>query len=233
MEILHEMRNDERIGILIADEHAICREALHTLFEREPGLAIVGEASDGQDALEKALLLKPQVVLLDLELPRFSAMDLLHRFRELGVTAPVLILAESMDAAGTVEALKLGARGVVLKEASPQILFKSIRTVASGEYWIGRKVVGDLVEALRNGVAVRSEQRPSQFSLTPRELEIIAEVAEGCTNKYIAEKLSIAEQTVKHHLTSIFQKVGVSNRLELAVFAMHRRIINSRQPVHN
>jgi len=216
---------DENIRILIADEHAMCREALLNLLEREPGFAIAGEAADGEEALEQAAILKPQILLLDLAIPRFPALQVLRRIQEREPKIPVLLLAESMEVPRIVETLKLGANGFVLRESAPQVLFKSIRAVAAGEYWIGRSIIGDLVKALRDGSeAAGNDLRPAPFSLTHRELEIIAEVAEGCTNKNIAEKLSIAEQTVKHHLTSIFQKVGVSNRLELAVFAMHRGI---------
>ncbi len=222
------MMGDENIRILIADEHAMCREALRNLLEREPGFAIAGEAADGEEALEQVVLQKPQILLLDLVIPRFPALEVLRRIQEREAKIPVLILAESMDVPRIVETLKLGSNGFVLKESAPQILFKSIRAVAAGEYWIGRSLIGDLVKALRNGSdGAGNDLRPAPFSLTRRELEIIAEVAEGGTNKNIAEKLAIAEQTVKHHLTSIFQKVGVSNRLELAVFAMHRGIHNN------
>ena len=219
------MKDNETIGILIADEHVVCREALRKLLERESGFGIVGEAADGEESLEQIVMLKPQVMLLDLAIPRFSAMEVLRRIQEWHAEASVLILAESIDDPRIVESLRLGARGVVLKESAPQLLFKGIRAAVSGEYWIGRSIVGDLVKAMRNGdFSAGNDLSSTPFSLTRRELEIIAEVAEGCTNKTIAEKLSIAEQTVKHHLTSIFHKVGVSSRLELAVFAMHRRM---------
>ena len=219
------MRDSDTIRILIADEHAMCREALRNLLGRESEFSVVGEAADGEETLRQIALLRPEVLLLDLAIPRFPAMEVLRRLREWDTNVFVLILAESIDVSRIVESLKLGAMGFVLKESAPEILFKSIRAVSSGEYWIGRSIIGDLVRALRDGGhTAGSDLRPAPFSLTRRELEIIAEVAEGCTNKNIAEKLSIAEQTVKHHLTSIFQKVGVSNRLELAVFAMHRGI---------
>jgi DNA-binding NarL/FixJ family response regulator len=220
------MKDSEEIRILVADEHAMCREALRNLLEREPEFRVAGEADDGEETLRQIILLKPHILLLDLVIPR-SAIHVLRSLQDSDSDpkTPVLILAESMEAPQIIETLKLGASGFVLKESSPEVLFKSIRAVCSGEYWIGRRVVGDLIEALRNGnQAAGGDLRPAPFSLTRRELEIIAEVAEGCTNKNIAEKLSIAEQTVKHHLTSIFQKVGVTNRLELAVFAMHRGI---------
>ena len=218
------MKENGTIEILIADEHAMCREALRHLLEREPGFSIAGEASEGEGTLEKVALLKPDIVLLDLAIPRSAALEVLSRIHERYSKTRVLILAESLDAGRIVECLKLGARGFVLKESTPHVLFKSIRAVSSGEYWIGRAMVADLVNALRPNGGGGHDLQPAPFGLTRRELEVVSEVAEGCTNKNIAQKLSIAEQTVKHHLTSIFQKVGVSNRLELAVFAMHRGI---------
>jgi len=219
------MKDDSNIDILVADEHAMCREAFCNLLDREPGFSIAAEAADGSEAIEKVLLLKPRLLLLDLAIQHYTAMEVLRRLQECKANSPVLLLADSVDTSRAIEILKLGGKGFVLKESSPKVLFKSICTVASGEYWIGRSIIGDLVDALRaGGMSEESGFRPAPFSLTRRELEIIAEVADGCTNKNIAEKLSIAEQTVKHHLTSIFQKVGVSNRLELAVFAMHRGI---------
>ena len=219
------MNENGNIGILIADEHAMCREALRNLLNRESGFRVAGEAASGQELLDLAARMAPGIVLMDLMIPGPDALEVLTRLKQSNVTPPVLILAESIDGSRIVEMLRLGASGVVMKTSSPSILFKSIRAVNSGEYWIGRSDVGDLIRALRNGTdAVEANSRTAPFNLTRRELEIITQVAEGCTNKNIAEKLSIAEQTVKHHLTSIFQKVGVSNRLELAVFAMHRGI---------
>lgn len=219
------MKDEAVIEILIADEHAICREALGNLLGQEPGFRVAGEAVDGEHALEQALSLEPGIMLLDLLIQRIPSREVLRRLQERKSSVPVLILAESIDTAGIIELLKLGARGVVLKESEPRTLFKSIRAVAAGDYWVGRKLVGALVEALRGtGQAGWPAVGAAPFNLTKRELEIIAEVAEGCTNKNIAEKLAIAEQTVKHHLTSIFQKIGVSNRLELAMFAMHHGI---------
>ena len=221
------MKDNEDIRILIADEHAVCREALRNLLQREPGFRVAAEAATGEESLEQVALLKPNIVLMDLGLPRFHAMEVLRRLQERDAQTPVLILAEAVEAPQIVESLKLGARGLVLKESAPQVLFKSIRAVSSGEYWIGRSIIGDLVQAMRRAAAEEppgDSQTSAPFNLTRRELDILAEVAEGHTNRTIADKLSIAEQTVKHHLTSIFHKVGVSNRLELAVFAMHHGI---------
>jgi two-component system, NarL family, nitrate/nitrite response regulator NarL len=216
--------NQNKIKIFLADEHAIYREALRNLLEQETEFNVVGEASDGNNLLSQAAFLNPDIILLDYAIPCVPALDVIGRLRDAKTT--VLVLADHMDGSHIMDSLRAGAGGVVLKDSSPAILFESIRAVAAGDCWIDRRNVRDLVYALRKGAAGPQDPKSGPISLTPREIEIIAEVVDGSTNKNIADKLSIAEQTVKHHLTSIFQKVGVSNRLELAVYAMHRGIDN-------
>jgi two-component system, NarL family, nitrate/nitrite response regulator NarL len=221
------MKDSEPIGLLIADEHEICREALRNLFEQEDEFLVLGEAADGIETLEKVIQVKPRVVLLDMIIAHTLATDVLRRMKELSLDVAMLVMADVISDRDALQLLQSGANGIVLKECSPCALFKSIRAAAEGEIWIGRKLVAGLVKALRDGATAQSGRPSTPYSLTRRELEIVAEVAEGCTNRNIAEKFSIAEQTVKHHLTSIFQKLGVSNRLELAVFAMHHGIRNN------
>jgi two-component system, NarL family, nitrate/nitrite response regulator NarL len=129
-----------------------------------------------------------------------------------------------------VTALQLGAAGVVLKTAPPDLLFKSIRAVILGQHWIGRECVSDLVQALRSYAEAPPAPRV-RFGLTPRELEITSAVVGGFSNKEIAKKFVLSEDTVKHHLTNIFDKVGASNRLELALFAVHHRLLEEQDAV--
>ena len=130
-----------------------------------------------------------------------------------------------------VEALLLGASGVVMKDTSPQLLFKAISMVMEGQYWIGRESVTDIIQTLREmASSVRNEQRKHMFGLTTRELEIVSALAEGETNKDIARRLSVSEETVKHHLTNIYNKVGVSQRLELVLFALRHNLISNEPP---
>ncbi len=212
------------IRVVIADDHAMFREALRDLLEREPDFRVVGEASNGREAIEIAAALKPDILLLDLIMPRLSGMEALRRLIHVSPEVRIILLVESPERSQIVEALKLGARGVVPKDTSAQLLFKSIHAVASGEYWVGHQNVSDLIDFLRNAEPRSSTRSSDGFRLTPRQTEIIAAIVDGYTNKEIARKLSISEQTVKHHLTSIFEKVGVTNRLELAILAMHRRL---------
>jgi len=137
----------------------------------------------------------------------------------------VILLTAAAEKKQIVEALQLGARGVVLKDSATQLLLKSIHTVMSGEYWVGRESVSNLVQYLRNLVqSFGEESKQKKFGLTPRELEIVSAVVAGYSNKEIAEYFKISEDTVKHHLSNIFDKLGVSTRLELALFAVNQAL---------
>src|SRR6201982_1435099 len=217
-------KRSQNIRIVIADDHPIFRDGLRRLLEAEPGLKVIGEASDGSDAVKLARQLKPDVMLLDLAMPRQPGLEAL---RDLSVGSGngvrVILLTAAAEKHQIVEALQLGARGVVLKDSATQLLLKSIHTVMTGEYWVGRESVSNLVQYLRTQMqASNEESRQKKFWLTPRELEIVSAVVAGYANKEIAEYFKISEDTVKHHLSNIFDKLGVSTRLELALFAVNQ-----------
>jgi len=132
------------------------------------------------------------------------------------------VLTAAIERIQIVQALQLGARGVVMKEAATQLLMKAIRTVMAGEYWIGREAIGDIVEFMRLNAS--GDRPPKNFGLTKREMDILTTIVAGLSNKEIARKFALSEDTVKHHLTNIFDKVGVGSRLELALFAINNRI---------
>lgn len=216
------MEPDGIIRILIADDHPIFRDGLTRLLEVDPAYRVVGVAGDGDEALRLVAELTPDLLLLDLSMPASDGMDVL---RALGPEprTRIIVLTAGADDRQVLDALRWGARGVLLKESATPLLYKCIRCVMSGQYWLGRDDVADLVQALRSLTERLSTQvrRPDAFGLTPRELQIIAGIAAGETNREIAERLSVREHTVKHHLTNIFDKVGVFSRLELAVFALN------------
>jgi two-component system, NarL family, nitrate/nitrite response regulator NarL len=187
------MEPDGVIRILIADDHPIFRDGLTRLLEADAAYRVVGVAGDGRDALRLVAELNPDLLLLDLSMPTFSGMDVLQS----------------------------GARGVLLKEAATPMLYKCIRSVMQGQLWIGRDHFGTVVQAMRDLTTGATKAKQEPFGLTPRELEIVAGIAAGETNREIAERLSVREHTVKHHLTHIFDKTGVFSRLELAVFALN------------
>jgi DNA-binding NarL/FixJ family response regulator len=221
-------KNAEAIRILIADDQPIFRDGLCELLKTEGDFQVVGKAGDVEEAIRLVAGLKPNLLLLGLRMPHFSGFDILRELRTLSTPVRTVVLAAEIETAEIVEAIKLGVRGVLLKESSSEMLFECIRSVMTGCYWIGKERVSDVVQALHDlssPTAVGAARK--SFGLTPRELEIIAAIVAGYTNRDIAQKFSISEQTVKHHLTNIFDKLGVFNRLELALFAVEQGLINT------
>lgn len=212
------------IRVLIADDHSLFREGLRKLIESEAGFEVVGQAADGEILLDLARQLQPDLILLDLAMPRQDGMDVLRELAAAEVPARTLLLTAAIHKSQIVQALKLGAYGVLLKECTTQRLFDSIRCVMAGQYWVGRESVSDLVRALRSVASNDSGSRSRDFGLTPRELEIISLVVAGYSNPEIAQRCTISEQTVKHHMSNVFDKLGVSNRLELALFAVNHQL---------
>jgi DNA-binding NarL/FixJ family response regulator len=214
------------IRVVIADDHTIFRKGLRSVLEAETEFVVVGEAADGEQAVELCRVLQPHVLLLDLVMPGQSGMDALADLATSPTPVRTILLTAGIEKAEIVRALQLGASGVVLKSAPTELLFKSIRSVMAGQHWIGREAVSDLVQALRDQMA-DSPEKPARkrFGLTAREVEITSAVVSGLSNREIARKLSLSEDTVKHHLTNIFDKMGASNRLELALFAVHHRLL--------
>ncbi len=218
-------KKSQPVRIVIADDHPIFRDGLRRLLEAEPDLKVLGEASDGAEAVRLARQLKPDILLLDLAMPKHPGLEALRDLSTSPTPVRVILLTAAAEKSQIVEALQLGARGVVLKDSATQLLLKAIHTVMSGEYWVGRESVSNLVQYLRTLVQSSSDEaRQKKFGLTPRELEIVAAVVAGYSNKEIAEYFKISEDTVKHHLSNIFDKLGVSTRLELALFAVNQSL---------
>jgi DNA-binding NarL/FixJ family response regulator len=219
-------QNVSSLRILIADDHPIFRDGLRRLLESEPGMEVVGEAADGDQVPTLTETLRPDVLLLDLAMPRRHGLEALRDLTDGKIAVRVVLLTAAITDEQIVESLQLGARGVVLKESATETLLQAIRTVMSDRYWIGRESVADPLDYLRRLAPARaSAQRRRNFGLTPRERQILEAIVSGCSNRQIAERFTLSEQTVKHHLTSIFDKCGVDSRLELALFAIRHQLV--------
>jgi len=216
-----------RVRILIADDHPIVRDGLKKLLLLEDDFDIVGEAGDGREVLEKVRELDPDVLLLDLRMPNLDGLAALQALQQVNQRTRVIILTASEDKNEFVQAMKLGCSGIVLKQTAPDLIVKSIRKVHSGEIWLDSHTTAAVMRQFSTGLenaggggggAKGRERSP----LSTREREIVALVAQGYKNKEMAEKMFISEQTVKNHLHNIFDKLGVSDRLELALYAIHK-----------
>jgi two-component system, NarL family, nitrate/nitrite response regulator NarL len=215
------------IRILMADDHPIFRDGLRRLLESEPDFKVVAEASDGAEAVALAKEHTPDILLLDLTMPRSPGMEALRELATAKSPVRTILLTAAIERSQMLEALQLGARGIVLKESATEVLFRCIHAVMNGKHWVGRDAVDDLQQLVLKDLASLPPAR-NNFGLTPRELDIIAAIVQGQSNKEIAGSFGIREDTVKHHLTSIFSKVGVGTRLELALFALERNLVGKR-----
>jgi two-component system nitrate/nitrite response regulator NarL len=213
------MPNTRHVRIAIADDHQIFRDGLRRLLESEPGFEVVAEAVDGLDVSRIARDVHPDVMLLDVAMPRMGGVEALTTIQH--EATRVILLTAAIEPSELLRAIQLGARGVVLKESATRLLIDGIHRVVDGKYVIGAGVADDRDQAVRH-VGV---QRTRRYELTSRELEIVAAVVSGDSNRDIAGRLAISLQTVKHHLTSIFDKTGVSSRLELALFAIRHGLV--------
>jgi DNA-binding NarL/FixJ family response regulator len=211
--------------ILIADDDPIVREILRNMLgSPNSGFTVTGEARNGDETVRLARELKPDLLLLDLLMPNLPGLEALKEMTSADFLVRTIVLTASITKQQVLQALQLGARGVVRKDALGELV-SAIRAVLDGQYWLDGKVVPNVVQLLNDLAASTKTDTPrNDFGLTPRELEIVALVTEGCGNREIAGRLTISEETVKRHLTHIFDKVGMSTRLELALFALDHNL---------
>jgi two-component system, NarL family, nitrate/nitrite response regulator NarL len=217
-------KSKQAIRILVADDHAIFRDGLRKLLEVADDVQIVGEASNGVECVKMLGKFKPDILLLDLRMPEKDGLGVLEEVNFDSLPTRVIVLTAAEDDRDVVRAMRLGARGVVLKQSASDLLLKSIRKVYDGEIWLDNRMTAEVIDAFKK--SSESGQRREKPLLSDREKEIVQLVAQGFRNREIGEKLFISEQTVKNHLHNIFDKLGVSDRLELALYAIHHRLID-------
>jgi DNA-binding NarL/FixJ family response regulator len=215
------------IRVLIADDHPVVRIGLRNMLQADAHIKIVAEAKDGIEALHMVRTLRPDILLLDLAMPKMPGLEALREMTGDSGDTRTIVLTGQVDKRQILEALQLGARGVVLKDAALAHLSACIRAVMQGQYWLEGRPVQNLVQVLRDLTAQTAPPPRKTFGLTARELEVVTLITEGSTNKHIAETFGISEETVKRHLTNIFNKIGVGNRLELALFALNHNLLPS------
>jgi len=213
----------QRIRILIADDRGINREGVQRLLEGEPDFLVVGQAATSTEALRLAQHLQPDVLLLSRSMLGAYGKETLRELAGIEAQVRTILMTDRGHETDVVSALEIGARGVIAKDSESEMLFRGIRKVMEGEYWISRSSVADLVRAVRRLLG-HVEGQPRKPNITPRQQEIIASVAAGRSNKQIAQQFSLSEDTVKRHLTNIFGRLGLSNRLELALFAAQQEM---------
>lgn len=211
----------KKIKVLIADDHMMLREGLKQLLELDGDIAVVEEASDGLECLELVKEIKPDVLLLDINMPKMDGLSVLDRIRKDKNHTKVIILTIHNEIEYLVRAHDKGANGYVLKDSGTNVLKKAIRIVAKGESYIEPSMLPQLKERLE-----RANSNDEEEFLTKRELEVLKLLAEGLFNKEIAHKLCISEKTVKNHVSNIFKKIGVSDRTQAAVYAIKNNYVD-------
>lgn len=211
----------DNIRLLIADDHAVVREGLRALFATEPDIELVGEAADGIEAVGKAMSLKPDVILLDMLMPRMNGLEAIGEIRKQNPQARILVLTSFAEDDKVFPAIKSGALGYLLKDSSPQELMNAIRSVARGEASLHPTIARKLIRELNQPAAGRP---PTADPLTDREVEILRYVAQGMTNDEIAGKLVISERTVRTHVSNILDKLHLANRTQAALYALKEGI---------
>ncbi|CUH94454.1 hypothetical protein P22_0520 [Propionispora sp. 2/2-37] len=220
------------INILIADDHALLRQGIRKVLELEPDFSVVGEAGDGEETLRRVKELKPDVVLLDINMPRLNGLEVAKRMKQEQINSKILILTIHDDESYVVEVIRAGAAGYLLKDVEPRMLVQAIRCVQAGESFIYPTLAKRLFNQINQTTKVsRVTDKPAESTdlnkeeqLTGREREILRLICQGMSNQVIAHQLYISEKTVKNHLTNIFRKINVSDRTQAVLYALKNKI---------
>ena len=208
--------NQAVIRILVTDDHAVVREGLRTLISTEPGMKVIGEAVDGVEAVQMACELKPDVILMDMAMPRMGGLEAIQKIKEPCPEARILVLTSFSDDETVFPAIKAGALGYMLKNTSPNRLLNAIREVYQGNPSMSPDIANKLMTELQR----ESTLPPTKDPLTDREMDVLKLVAQGLTNQEIADRLVISEGTVRTHVSNILSKLHLANRTQAALYAL-------------
>lgn len=214
------------VRILLADPQQMFREVLRRLLALQPDITVLADTSDGQKLVELTAEHKPDIILLDIKLDNLPAGEALEQIAALRTGARPILLTERLGRSEIVQALLWGVRGMIRKQDPSRLLFKSIRAVMDGQYWISREGVAEVVRNMQMlAAAVQQNARTQARSLPRQQQQILEAIVAGCSNKQIAQDLDISERTVKYHLTRIFEKFGVTGRMELARYSLEHKVV--------
>jgi two-component system nitrate/nitrite response regulator NarL len=231
------------VRVVVADDESLFRACLRQLLavpahvlkdvygvDVGPGFKVVGEAGTGAETVQVVQAVRPDLLLLDLNMPRMSGLEALRELAPAPDSLRTILLAGTMERSDLLTAVQLGVRGLVLKDSTAELLFEAIVCVLAGQYWLGQTLVTDLLESVRPLIQSAATGIPGRAPVTRREREVITRVVAGYANKDIARELAVSEETIKHHLTRIFDKVGAINRVELALLARTHGLVDALEP---
>lgn len=215
------MTSDD-IKVMIAEDHTMIREGLKQLLELEPDIRVIADFADGKTAVENYLKVRPDVVVLDINMPILNGLEALERIKAMDGSARVVMLTIHHDRQYLLKALELGALGYILKDAEAAVLIDAVRNAHAGQTYIQPSMAGELVHEYKR---MRKGSDTPQSLLTDRETEVLRLLSKGMLNKEIANALYISEKTVKNHISSIFRKLDVQDRTQAAVYAIKNKIV--------
>ncbi len=215
----------DKISVLIADDHSLMRQGLRQIIEMENDMYVVGQATNGQEAIDLAKQLKPDVILMDINMPVLNGLQAMKEIKDANLSSKIIVLTIHEDREYLFKTLQMGAEGYVLKDAESSVLFTAIRNVHRGQNYIQPNMTKELVKEFTR-LTKHEKVKSSENSLTEREIEVLELIAEGMLNKQIAKKLYISEKTVKNHVSNIFRKLNVSDRTQAAIYALKHNIKN-------
>lgn len=215
-----------KISVLIADDHSLVREGLKKIIEFEDDMIVIGQVGNGQDAVEMSKQLKPDVILMDINMPVLNGLEAIKEIKSANISSKIIVLTIHEDREYLFKTLQMGADGYILKDAEAHILISAIRTVYKGETYIQPNMTNELIKEF-NRLTKHEREKPKEDLLTEREKEVLALIAKGMLNKQIAKELYISEKTVKNHISNIFKKLNVTDRTQAAIYALKHNIVKN------